>query len=76
MTKLTNAQMTALVAFGLVVLDSPDSLLDTMSREEVKALAADMDKYLSPLVGDDEDVITPMVTILREAIEQIKAEQA
>lgn len=75
MTKLTNAQMTALVAFGLVVLDSPDSLLDTMSRQEIKELAADIDKYLSPLVGDDAVVITPLVTILREAIEQIKAEQ-
>lgn len=75
MTKLTNAQSAAFTALGLIILDSPESLLDTMSRQEIRELAADMDKYMSPYVSDADDMVTPIVTILREAIEQIKAEQ-
>ena len=72
---MTNEQISAFAAFGLMVADSdnlPD-LLEHLSMKDLKELAADADKYLSPLVGDSDDMVSPVVAVLREAIQEAKA---
>jgi len=72
---MTNEQISAFAAFGLMVADRdnmPD-LLEHLSMKDLKQLAADADKYLSPLVGDSDDMVSPVVAVLREAIQEAKA---
>lgn len=75
MKKLTNEQLAAFTAFGLIIANDPSDLLEFISKREAKELAANVDAYLSPLVPDNEDMVTPIVTILRNAIEEAKANQ-
>jgi hypothetical protein len=75
MKKLTNEQLAAFTAFGLIIANDPSGLLEFISKREAKELAANVDAYLSPLVQDNEDMVTPLVIILRNAIEEVKANQ-
>jgi len=72
---MTNEQIAAFVAFGLMVANSDNTpeLLEHLSIKDLKQLAADADKYLSPLVGDSDDMVSPVVAVLREAIQEAKA---
>lgn len=72
---LTNEEMSAFIAFGLIADTSPKDLLVNMSLTEVKELASELDKYLSPLVGDEDDVVSPIVLVLKDAINKRKDKQ-
>lgn len=72
---LTNEELSAFIAFGLIADTSPKDLLADMSLTQVKELAGELDKYLSPLLDDGADVVSPIVTVLKAAIEKRKAKQ-
>jgi hypothetical protein len=71
---MTNEQISAFAAFGLMVADRRNysEILEYLTREELNNLAEDAEKYLSPLVGDSDDMVSPVVAVLREAIEEAK----
>jgi hypothetical protein len=46
-----------------------------MSITQVKDLAGELDKYLSPLLDDGADVVSPIVLVLKDAVEKRKAKQ-
>ena len=71
---LTNEQLAAFLAFGMLVMNEPDALLESMSNKEIKEFASEVDKYLSPFVNEENDMVLPVVTILKEAIQQAKGE--
>ena len=73
--KLTNEELSAFIAFGLIADTSPKDLLVNMSLTEVKELACELDKYLIPLVDDNSDVVSPIVLVLKAAIEYRKDKQ-
>jgi hypothetical protein len=73
--KLTNEELSAFIAFGLIADTSPKDLLTNMSLTEVSKLAGELNKYLSPLLDDDADVVSPIVTVLKAAIEKRKDKQ-
>lgn len=73
--KLTNEELSAFIAFGLIVASSPKDLLANMSITQVQELAGDLDKYLSPLVDDGADVVSPLVLVLKAAVEKRKVKQ-
>jgi hypothetical protein len=75
---MTNEQLAAFAAFGLLVADlnNHKEMLELFSVEELNQLVEDTEKYLFPLVDDDHDMVTPVVAVLREAIEQQKAKHA
>jgi hypothetical protein len=68
--KLTDAQTAAFAAFGLIITQCPEELLKVMTDAEVTAFAREVDTHLSPLVGDDDDMVTPIVSILRTALKE------
>lgn len=72
---MTNEQLAAFTAFGLLVADpnNHEEMLEFFSAEELDQLVEDTQKYLFPLVDDDHDMVTPVVAVLREAIAQVKA---
>jgi len=69
---MTNEQLLAFLAFGLIVMNEPESLLENTSNSEIKDLANDVDKYLSPLVNDDQDMVAIIVKVLKDAVMQMK----
>jgi hypothetical protein len=69
---LTNEQLTAFFAFGLLVMNEPEALLEKMSNSEIKEFAGEVDKYLSPFVSNEADVVSPVISILKEALNQVK----
>jgi len=69
---MTNEQLLAFLAFGLIVMNEPESLLENMSNSEIKDLANDVDKYLSPFVNDDQDMVAIIVKVLKDAVMQMK----
>lgn len=73
--KLTNEEPSAFIAFGLIVDTAPKDLLTNMSLTQVQELAGELDKYLSPLLDDGADVISPIVLVLKEAVEKRKVKQ-
>jgi hypothetical protein len=72
MTALTDEQLTAFIAFGLLIMHEPESLLVDMSRKQLKEFAGELDKYLSPLVNEELDVVSPIILTLKTALEQVK----
>jgi len=73
--ELTNEELSAFIAFGLIADTSPKDLLTNMSLTQVQELAGELDKYLSPLVDDDADVVSPIVLVLKAAVEKRKDKQ-
>lgn len=71
---LTNEQLVAFLAFGLLIMSEPESLLVNMSRKELKEFAGEVDDLLSPFVKEEMDMVEPVVAILKEAIQQAKGE--
>jgi len=71
---LTNEQLVAFLAFGLLIMSEPESLLVNMSRKELKEFAGEVHDLLSPFVKEEADMVNPVVTILKEAIQQAKGE--
>jgi len=71
---LTDEQLVAFLAFGLLIMSEPESLLVNMSRKELKEFAGEVDALLSPFVKEEADMVDPVVTILKEAIQQAKGE--
>jgi hypothetical protein len=70
--KLTNEQLVAFLAFGLLIMSEPESLLVNMSRKELKEFAGEVDDLLSPFVKEEMDMVEPVIAILKEALQQIK----
>lgn len=69
---MTNEQFLAFIAFGLMIMNEPDLLLENMSNAQIKDLANDVDKYLSPFVSEDLDMVSMVVTVLKDAVVQLK----
>lgn len=67
---MTEDQLVAFTAFGLMIINGPQDLLEVMSIDELTAFAAEVDKHLSPLVENDADIATPIVNILRKALKE------
>jgi hypothetical protein len=73
--KLTDEQITAITAFGLLIMNEPDALLAVMSEDVLRSFSADVDKYLCTHVTDDTDMATPVINVLNAAIAQAVAEK-
>ena len=71
---LTNEQLVAFLAFGLLIMSEPDALLVNMSSKELEEFAGEVNDLLSPFVKEEMDVVEPVVAILKEAIQQAKGE--
>lgn len=70
--KLTNEQIAAMTAYGLLIMNEPESLAAALPIDDLCSLSADIDKHLSPLVPDDSDMVTPILDVLRDALRQFK----
>jgi alkanesulfonate monooxygenase SsuD/methylene tetrahydromethanopterin reductase-like flavin-dependent oxidoreductase (luciferase family) len=72
---MTHEQLAAFAALGLVIEFSPQSLGEVEDYEAFKASVAEIERYLSPRVADDADVLTSIMIVLREAVQEAKAAQ-
>jgi hypothetical protein len=70
---MTNEQIAAFTAFGLLLETERASLLHYLSGSELRSLAGDVQKYLSPQIEDEHDMVTPIVQVLLAAIAQAKS---
>lgn len=66
--KLTDAQFTAFTALGLMIMYEEQTLLQYMSEDDLEKLVQDVETFLCPLVQDGQDLVTPMVNVLRSAM--------
>jgi hypothetical protein len=69
---LTNEQKLAFTVFGMMIASEPQLLLEHMSNKKLVALCGDVSDYISPLVNDDIDLVTPAISVLQSLIEQLK----
>ena len=66
--KLTDGQLAAYVALGLLIMHEEQTLLTYMTEDELGALTEATFKILSPLVKEDEDLVSPIVRLLRSGM--------
>lgn len=62
--KLTDGQLAAFTAFGLLLMYEEQTLLNSMTENELAELTAIVGNFVSPLISDDEDMVTPIVRVL------------
>jgi hypothetical protein len=68
MMKLTDGQLAAYTALGLLIMYEEQTLLAYMTEDELVALTEATAKVLNPLVNEDEDLVSPLVRVLRSAM--------
>lgn len=69
---MTNEQLSAFTALGLILEYSPESLAEVDDQKAFKLQVDEVVKYLSPQVADDEDVLTSIMEVLRGAVQEAK----
>jgi hypothetical protein len=69
---MTNEQLSAFTALGLIIEYSPHSLAEAEDQEALKRQVDEVVKYLSPQVDDDEDVLSSIMEVLRGAVQEAK----
>ena len=74
MMKLTDGQLAAFTALGLLIMHEEQTLLEYMSEDELGALTTATSQILSPLVKEDEDLVSPLVRLLRSAMIDVIAQ--
>lgn len=72
---MTNEQLSAFTALGLILEYSPESLAEVDDQEAFKLQVDEVVKYLSPQVADDEDVLTSIMEVLRGAVQEAKEKE-
>ena len=72
--KLTDGQLAAFTALGLLLMYEEQTLLEYMTEDELTALVTATTKFLSPLVSEDEDLISPLVRLLRSGMLDVVAQ--
>ena len=73
---MTNEQLSAFTALGLILEYSPESLAEVDDQKAFKLQVDEVVKYLSPQVADDEDVLTSIMEVLRGAVQEAKEKSA
>lgn len=72
--KLTDGQVVAFTALGLLLMYEEQTLLAHMTDDELVALTNATSKFISPLVKEDEDLISPIVRLLRSGMIDVIAQ--
>lgn len=72
--KLTDGQLAAFTALGLLLMYEEQTLLEYMTEDELTALVTATTKFLSPLVSEGEDLISPLVRLLRSGMLDVVAQ--
>lgn len=72
--KLTDGQLAAFTALGLLLMYEEQTLLEYMTEDELTALVTATTKFLSPLISEDEDLISPLVRLLRSGMLDVVAQ--
>ena len=66
--KLTDGQLAAFTALGLLLMYEEQTLLNYMTEDELVALTSATSKFINPLVSESEDLVSPLVRLLRSAM--------
>lgn len=74
MMKLTDGQLAAFTALGLLLMYEEQTLLAYMTEDELGALTEATAKFISPLVSEDEDLVSPLVRLLRSGMINVIAQ--
>lgn len=72
--KLTDGQLAAFTALGLLLMYEEQTLLKHMTEDELVALTQATAKFISPLVSEDEDLVSPLVRLLRSGMINVIAQ--
>lgn len=72
--KLTDGQLAAFTALGLLLMYEEQTLLAYMTEDELGALTEATAKFISPLVSEDEDLVSPLVRLLRSGMINVIAQ--
>ena len=72
--KLTDGQLVAFTALGLLLMYEEQTLLAYMTEDELGALTEATAKFISPLVSEDEDLVSPLVRLLRSGMINVIAQ--